>query len=175
MANGVTWHRLEDLAAKNFQEVPNGPGIYFVRWSKGGEAIPINRLSGCDNNGILYIGSAKNLRRRVKQLWKGVNGDVRGHTIGKTIKFCTVSEVIKPSKLEASWEVLESYTSAKAQEVSAIYTYSRKYKEPPPLNLEIGRERCMILGLGKLGRSLLTPESDEYVRCYKVRSLSRSI
>ena len=60
----IRWYNLKDLAAKNFKDIPTGPGIYFVRWSKNGKPVVIPRLGGIDWKGILYIGSAKNLRER---------------------------------------------------------------------------------------------------------------
>jgi hypothetical protein len=160
----IKWYRLEDLAIKNFVEVPNSSGIYFVRWLRNGKPVPIHRLNGCDNNGILYIGSAKKLRRRARELWEGISGKVKRHTISRTIVFCGLLEVIRLSEFEVSWEELETYQSAIGQEWAAIFSYARKYGEPPPLNLEIRRRYFMILGFGILGRSRLACEPDEYVR-----------
>jgi hypothetical protein len=160
----VEWYRLEDLAARRFRDIPNNPGIYFIRWSKNGSAVPIPRLNGCDYKGILYIGSAKKLRKRIRELWRGINRKIENHTIGETIIFCNIFEIIKLNEFEISWEELESHQSAIGQEWAAIYYYARKYKEPPPLNLGIRRKYFMILGLGELGRSRLGCNPDEYVR-----------
>jgi len=98
----IKWYRLEDLAAKKFHNIPHNAGIYFVRWSRNGKPVPISRLKGFDDKGILYIGSAKKLRRRVQELWKGINGKVEAHTIGKTIIFCKIFEVVSLNEYEIS-------------------------------------------------------------------------
>lgn len=60
----TTWYKLEDLAKERFNGIPKSPGIYFVRWSRDGRPVPIYRLGGCDDKGILYVGLAeKDLRR----------------------------------------------------------------------------------------------------------------
>src|SRR4030042_6129007 len=136
----IKWYRLEELGTKKFSDIPNNPGIYFIRWSRNGKAVPISRLKGMDDMGILYIGSAKKLRRRIQELWRGINGNVEDHTIGKTIIFCKISEVISVNEYEISWEKLETHEKAVGQEWAAIKSYADKFKEPPPLNLGIRRQ-----------------------------------
>jgi predicted GIY-YIG superfamily endonuclease len=160
----IKWYRLEDLAAKKFYNIPNNTGIYFIRWSRNGKPVPISRLRGLDDKGILYIGSAKKLRRRVQELWKGINGKVEAHTIGKTIIFCKIFEVIDLNKYEISWEELETHGNAVGQEWVAIKSYAEKFKEPPPLNLGIRREFFAIWGIAKFDKSRFAYETDEFVR-----------
>ena len=99
----INWHKLKDLAAKNFKDIPTDPGIYFVRWSKNGKPTSIPRLAGVDHKGILYIGSAAKLKKRIRELWKGINGQVESHTIGKTIIFCKIFEIVNLDEYEISW------------------------------------------------------------------------
>jgi len=160
----IKWYRLEDLASKKFYNTPNNPGIYFVRWSRNGKAVPISRLNGFDDKGILYIGSAKKLRRRVQELRKGIKGKVEAHTIGKTIIFCKIFEVVSLSEYEISWEELETHENAVGQEWAAIKSYADKFKEPPPLNLGIRRECFAVVGITKFGRSRFGYDPDEFVR-----------
>ncbi len=160
----IKWYRLGELAAKKFYDIPNNPGIYFIRWSRNGKAVPISRLKGMDDKGILYIGSAKKLRRRIQELWRGINGKVEDHTIGKTIIFCKISEVISVNEYEISWEKLETHEKAVGQEWAAIKSYADKFKEPPPLNLGIRREFFAIVGIATIGRSRVGYDLDEFVR-----------
>jgi predicted GIY-YIG superfamily endonuclease len=161
----VEWNRLEDLAATRFREVPiDSSGVYFVRWSKNGAAVPIQRLSGVDDKGILYIGSAKKLKRRVRELWNGINGKVEQHTIGKTIIFCKISEIMKLNEYDIAWEELKPHKSAIGQEWAAFKSYAERYKEPPPLNLSIRRGFFAVLGLAEIGKSRLAYPPDEFVR-----------
>ena len=149
----IKWYKLKDLTIKNFKEITKDSGIYFVRWSKNGKPVSISRLNGVDQKGILYIGSAKELRKRIRELWKGINGQVENHTIGKTIIFCKVSEIINLDDYEISWEELKTREEAMGQEWAAVKYYADKYKEPPPMNLGIRREYFGIFGIAKFGRS----------------------
>ena len=162
----VAWYKLEDLAKERFSNVSKSPGVYFVRWSRGGKPVPIHRLGGCDNKGILYIGSSKkDLRRRIKEFWKAITEkNVEQHTIFAALAFCDLSDLVRLSELEVSWKVLGSPEDARDQEWVAIYLYCKKYKEPPPLNLNIGRKRNMILDLAELDKAFLAPEEDDYVK-----------
>jgi hypothetical protein len=160
----IEWYRLEDLADTKFHAVPKDKsGVYFVRRSKNGKAVPIPRLSGVDDKGILYIGSAKKLRRRIRELWRGITGKVEEHTIGKTIIFCNVSEIVKQDEYEVAWEELESHETAIGQESAAFKSYADKYKEPPPLNLSVRREIFAIAGLAIVGKSRVAYTPDEFV------------
>jgi hypothetical protein len=160
----AAWHKLEDLAEERFSNIPKSPGVYFVRWSRGGKPVPIHRLGGCDNKGILYIGSSKKDLRRIREFWKAIGEkNVERHTIFATLAFCRppfcgLSGLVKLSELEVSWEVLGSPEDARGQEWAAIYLYCRRCKEPPSLNLNIGRRRYMILDLGRLDESFLVLE-----------------
>jgi hypothetical protein len=160
----IKWYSLVELAAKKFSAIPNNPGIYFIRWARSGKAVQIPRLRGMDDKGILYMGSAKKLRRRTRELWRGINGKVEDHTIGKTIIFCKISEVISGNEYEISWEELETREKAVGQEWAAIKSYADKFKEPPPLNLGIRREFFAIWGISKWDKSRWAYEPDEFVR-----------
>jgi len=63
----ITWHKIKDLTDEEIKKIPKNLGIYFVRWSKNGCSVPINRITGIDRKGILYIGRSKNIRRRIKK------------------------------------------------------------------------------------------------------------
>ncbi|MEM0049005.1 MAG: hypothetical protein QW424_01525 [Candidatus Bathyarchaeia archaeon] len=160
----IKWCKLKNLADERFNNIHDVPGIYFVRWSRNGKPVSIPRLGGIDHKGILYIGSAARLRRRIRELWEGIKGRVEAHTIGKTIIFCKISDIINLNEYEISWEELKTREDALGQEWAAIKSYVDKYKEPPPLNLAIRREFFAILGIAKLGKSHLAPEPDEFVR-----------
>jgi len=159
-----TWRNIADLANSGFSEVPSDDsGIYVVRWSRRGKPITIQRLGGTDLNGILYIGSAKKLRRRLRTLWNGINGQGK-HTMGKTIIFCKLHEIISPNDFQIAWEKVKNHDTALGQEWAAIVEYSQKFKEPPPLNLNLSRTKYALAGLAEAGKSRFAYESDEFVR-----------
>ena len=160
----IKWHKLKDLNVDNFKNIPKNSGIYFVRWSKDGSPVSIPRLDGIDQKGILYIGSAKELRRRIRELWKGINGRVEDHTIGKTIIFCKVFEIISLDEYEISWEELKAHEDAVGQEWTAMASYAEKYREPPPLNLQLRRGMFTAWDIFKWDKSRWAYETDEFVK-----------
>jgi len=93
----VKWFNLKGLSEKGFPDVPKLSGVYLLRWSKNGNSIPIGRLEGTDSQGLLYIGKASNLKKRISDLWRGVSEFKAGHTIRKTMSFCKVYELIDVS------------------------------------------------------------------------------
>jgi len=60
----VEWHQLKNLAVNNFNKISDDSGIYFVRWARSGKPVCVSRLVGSDDNGILYVGKAKKLKRK---------------------------------------------------------------------------------------------------------------
>ena len=149
------WYKLKDLATKSFKTVPTNSGVYYLRRSKDDKPVYVARLQGLDNEGILYIGSARDLKNRIRKLWRAINGKVNAHTIGKTIKFCGVDEIISLEDYEIKWT-----KSANGKEIfdewKAINSYAMKFKEPPPLNLGLRREMFGLWGLGVWDKSKWT-------------------
>ena len=161
----INWYALKDLPLKKFGDVPDHPGVYFVRWTRNGKPVSVSRLGGVDSNGLLYIGSAKNLRRRLRELWKAIKTyKVEAHTISKTIIFCKVFEIIAFDDYQIAWEKLGTREEAVRQEWAAIRIYSTKYREPPPLNLSIRRKLFAIGGIVKTWSDRIASKPDEFVR-----------
>jgi uncharacterized protein with PIN domain len=159
----TNWHTLTELAKNKFKDVPSDPGIYVVRWSKEGKAVLIGRLTNDDKKGILYIGSAENLRNRIRRLCRGIRQQSASHTLYKTILFCKVFETIPQSEYEISWEKVGTHDEARGQEWAAIKAYAERYKEPPPLNLGLQRECFAIIGVARIGKSRIAYKSDDFV------------
>jgi predicted GIY-YIG superfamily endonuclease len=160
----IQWYKVKNLPLKKFRDVPNLSGVYFVRWLKNEKPVSIPRLRGVDHKGILYIGSAKNLKRRVRELWNGINFKVEAHTIGKTIIFCKIFEIIDLDEYEIAWEELGTHEEAVRQEWAAIRTYATKYREPLPLNLSVRRKLYAIGGIVKTWTNRIASKTDEFVR-----------
>ena len=57
---------LIELASNGFRDVPTKPGVYVVFWIRDGKPVPIHRILGVDNKGVLYIGSAGRGKRVLK-------------------------------------------------------------------------------------------------------------
>jgi hypothetical protein len=149
------WHKLKDLATKRFNNIPTNSGVYYLRWLRDDKPVCVARLHGSDNTGILYIGSARDLKDRIRKLWKAINGKVNAHTIGKTIIFCGVNEIISLEDYEVKWTECASGKEI-LDEWKAIHSYAMKFKEPPPLNLGLRREMFALWDLGVWDKSKWT-------------------
>jgi len=64
---------------------------------------------------------------------------------------------------EVLWEELKTHRDAMGQEWAAIRLYSKKYREPPPLNLGIRRESFAIAGIARQGKSHQAYKADGFV------------
>mgnify|MGYP000249114699 CR=1 FL=1 len=175
---------LIELALKGFRDLPTKPGVYIVFWVREGKPVPIPRILGVDERGVLYIGSAgkgkgkdvecaegkKGLRKRIRNLWISIEmvygHRERGrypHTFGPSLVYTGLYKVIGVEDLWIYYKVF-NVCEAGYQEKLAILKYTNKYGEPPPLNLQVGRQYFMILGLRELDKSRLVGELDPDLR-----------
>ena len=146
--------------------LPRSPGVYIIRWCRNGEPVRIGRLRGEDRKGILYIGSAKDLRERVRQLLKslsGESGEIR-HTMAGSYLFFSLSEVIGINEMEITWIELNNSNEAQRQEWLALRYYGKKFGELPPLNLQALRSKYAVVGLAEVGRSRVVEKLDQRLR-----------
>jgi len=142
---------LVELASRGFRNVPEKAGVYMILWVKNRKPVTIQRIRGSDERGILYIGSAVNLRRRMRELWRSIQIVRRlktypeEHTFGATLLYTGLHDVIADQELYICFKVLNKQ-EAKKMEKEELLKYTRRYGEPPPLNLNIGRRYFMNLG-----------------------------
>ena len=165
----IIWKNLKDLASKDFPNVQRNSGIYFLRWVKNGNPVKINRIAETDNKGLLYIGKSNDLKNRFKRIWNGINSDKKSNyknipTLRKTIFFCKIHELIKIDEYEITWQQLSTKIEAESQEAAALKLYTEKFKEPPPLNLKLCREKYAIWGLGNWDDSKWLVEPNNFVK-----------
>ena len=74
---------LVELSSRGFRDVPTRPGVYVAYWVRGGRPMRIPRVLGVDERGVLFIGSTKGLRGRLRRLWRGVQVARRGVEVRK--------------------------------------------------------------------------------------------
>jgi len=163
---------LVELVANGFKSVPEKPGVYVIFWIRDGKPRPIHRLLGTDEKGILYIGATrrKGLRGRLRDLWVSVQM-VRGqrkrkkypHTFGPSLTYTGLFNIIKDDELGVYFKEF-SKDDAEYQERLAFLDYTRKYGEPPPLNLQVGRQYFVIMELGILDISRPVGKLDDDLR-----------
>ena len=165
----IIWKYLKDLASKDFLNVERKPGIYFLRWIKNGNPVRINRFAEPDYNGLLYIGKSNDLKSRFKRIWNGINLEKKSNhknipTLRKTIFFCKIHEVIKIDEYQITWQKLSTKIESESQEAAALKLYAEKFKEPPPLNLKLCREKYAIWGLGNWDDAKWLVEPNDFVK-----------
>jgi len=111
--NWSQWYSLYRLAEQKWEIIPESPGVYVIRWGVEGKSKAIPRAGGVDEEGIIYIGRSKNLRRRIKQFWTNVVGKYAPHIVGITYREYKFHRVFKPNELEVSWAVVHSAEALK--------------------------------------------------------------
>jgi hypothetical protein len=62
------------LVSKRFRDVPTEPGVYIVFWVREGRPVPIPRILGVDERGVLYIGSTGKSRNKDGKSTKATRG-----------------------------------------------------------------------------------------------------
>lgn len=126
------WYALRNL---NFSSVPSTSGIYQFRWAINGELQLIRRVNGDDGSGLLYVGTAANLRGRIKLFWRGIVNETIKHTAAHTYFYYGYKKKFKPDQLEVRWtEVPKESDRAEAEE-NLIGDYIEKCLDRPPLNI----------------------------------------
>ena len=136
---------------KDLKKIPTGSGIYVMIYMENGKPKSIPRLNGkSDTEGILCIGKAVNLNRRILDF----HGDVfdetlysHSHSEGWNFRrYFRDNDFPQTIKLNAKnirvcWTELESEKDADKLETDCIQYYIMKFQDKPPLNISIKRLR----------------------------------
>jgi hypothetical protein len=138
----VKWFPVKAIKAidRDVEIVPSSPGIYVIFGNP-----PIYRIRGKDKAGILYIGKARNLQRRLYQFWDGyhtASGFLYQHW---TLAEKLLNRVIKNNediydclaKLKFRVACPISKSKIEKAERAALFAYIKHYGEAPPLNLSL--------------------------------------
>ena len=120
--------------------VPTSSGIYMILGSS-----PIHRVRGKDFAGILYIGKAINLQRRIYQFWDGYHS-----ASGFLYQHPAIANKLFEKKIRLEDDIYKnlgklrfrtSYPIHKRSlgraERAALFAYVKRYGEAPPLNLNL--------------------------------------
>lgn len=130
------WTALKNL---DLSKVPSIAGVYQMRWASSGKPNPISRANGVDESGIVYIGKALSLKRRLKALYRGITEGRPTHTAAYTYMWDNFGKKFKPDQLEVHWanapkDEIGDY------EFDLISDYVKNYIDTPPLNITRGRK-----------------------------------
>ncbi len=162
------WKNLQRLASNKFPGIESKPGVYFIRWTRNENPVILNRLGGSDSNGLLYIGESKDLRRRFQRIWRGIKKVHKTtkttNTLSRRIVFCKLHEEINSDEYEIIWQHLSTKIEAQVQEAAALKLYTEKFKELPPLNLQVCTQKYAIWGLDYFDQSRWSAKPNEFVK-----------
>ena len=100
------WSKWLSLHVTNFEGVPSSSGVYQLSWAIDRHTQPIHRLNGIDENGLLYIGKANDLKSRIRGFWRYITSEKGKHTAGFTYIFYMYDRKIKPEQLGVRWMLL---------------------------------------------------------------------
>ena len=119
-------------------------GAYTIRWMNGEQYHPICRLLETDEEGILYIGSSKNLPNRMGDLKKAllasyntIYKDHTTHSIGKIKDINNFRIKIDLNNIKITLHHPKEYENIETGvdlEIYLLEQYELKYGETPPLN-----------------------------------------
>ena len=130
------WIALTDL---DTGKVPSIAGVYQMRWASSGKPRPISRADGVDESGMLYIGKASNLKRRLKALRRGIIEERDFHTAAYTYMWDNFRRKFKPDQLEVHWANVTKDETLD-YEADLMGDYIKKFIDTPPLNITRGRK-----------------------------------
>ena len=135
--NWTEWASIEKL---DFTRITTTPGVYEIGASINGQPQQINRANGVDRNGILYIGKAGNLRKRIKDFWRHILIEGNRHTAAETYLFYGFNTKIPRESLQVRWLALPKGMQGEFEK-KLIDDYLEKYLDSPPLNIRIHRPK----------------------------------
>ena len=135
----LEWSQWIALRTLILSDVPAATGVYQIRWAIDGKPMSIDRANGVDKSGLLYIGKAKNLKRRLRAFCRGIFERRITHTAAYTYIWDSFDKKFKPDQLEVRWAVV-SEDELDDYEFALLGDYIEAYLDTPPLNISRGRK-----------------------------------
>ena len=117
-----------------WKTIPESAGVYHICSYKDKKPLKINRVLSLDNEGILYIGKADNLRERLRILRRNIikKPIVSTHTFGK--KHNENKRLQKAFPLKSLYVSCQITKEPKSLETILLDKYFAKFGEVPPFN-----------------------------------------
>ncbi len=114
-----------------------GPAVYQFRFVVNGHPVPIPRLLGADQDGLLVIGCTGNMDQRSQQsqnAQKSANGSSTINLLYYLERFTSLRHAFPGATYEYRFVRLESVEAAKLLEAKIIKRYVCQFADRPPLN-----------------------------------------
>jgi hypothetical protein len=144
---------------REMEDIPDAPGQYQARFTKGGKPAPIKRKKGMDDEGLLYWGEGGTLSDRFGDLvWSlqnpksrprhsGARKYIQSPILRKKYPLSRIQVRYRRDQLSAKcapeqdiWEDNEGKMRAMVGERSGLRAYKSRFGEYPPLNSIGGRK-----------------------------------
>lgn len=135
---------------ESLKKITTSSGVYMMIYMENGRPKNFSRLNGIDRDGILCIGKAKNLNKRIMEFQRDILVQGLGkhyHSEGwnfrkyfrdnpnpNTLK-------LKVENIKVFWKKLGNEEKANNFETELIQDYVMLYQDKPPLNISIKRKR----------------------------------
>ena len=131
----VDWLNINDKC--NYQ----GPAVYKVRLANtNGNACKLERFLTADDEGIMCIGHASNMKQRKAQFLsaiKGAGGHSEMNLIDYLKTYTNFPNKFKDTNLQYSFCECSDVTESINKEEKLIKSYFKEFGEVPPLNSAI--------------------------------------
>jgi len=143
-------NKRECVLIHDYKRISEEPGVYVLTYVENGKSKAFTRLNGIDHEGILLIGKAVNLRRRVGEFYKDILSEglkEKYHSEGWNFRAYFRDNPnphaieLKVKNIQVHWVLMESEKEAYQFETQLIQDYVMKFQDKPPLNISIKRQR----------------------------------
>ena len=133
MSSLRTWRNIKEDADYK------GVGVYWIRLTDLKESpFCISRFLDKDKDGILQIGSSKDIVKRIKLFRGAANGKKYSHSAGKRFSFVKKLTFFKKRykrfEIHYAFKKLQNENEAKKEEEKLLKRYFKDFGEVPPLN-----------------------------------------
>lgn len=138
------------LDSESLKKIKKSSGVYVMIYMENGKPKSFLRLNGTDEEGILCIGKAKNLNRRIREFQRdilvkglGKHYHSEGWNFRKYFRDNPKPNALKLKieKIKVVWKELSNNKEADCWETTLIQEYVTTYQDKPPLNISIKRKR----------------------------------
>lgn len=115
----------------------NQGGVYKLICMENNRPKKVERFLKTDNNGILYIGKAKDFLNRVIELKKSISPDYNSDSHYCGVRYKSNTEIMKKYPYENLFVILENVSDIDNKEKELLREYNKEFGELPPFNNQI--------------------------------------
>lgn len=129
------WTEWNDLqGVLNSKYAPAEPGCYMLAADRA-----LSRAVGCDEEGILYIGSTSHILKRLRAFSSSAAApNVTGHIAGWRYSAYLMHKHFPLESISVCWRITDQ-SATRQTESSLLAEYVRQHMEMPPLNYSLPR------------------------------------